>query len=113
MDGVLITEPVGPLDRVVHVPSPVVLGHVSQGGIDASLRGDGVRSGGEELCDAGRVEAGLCETECGAQTGASRSDDNGIVLVVDDGVLARHDGLPTTQQKGSDRGSEDAAKSSR
>jgi len=33
----LITEPVTALDRVVHVPSPVVLGHVAEGSVDTAL----------------------------------------------------------------------------
>ena len=37
---VLIAEPVGPLDRVVHVPPPVVLSHVPESGADTALGGD-------------------------------------------------------------------------
>src|SRR3569623_164133 len=35
LDGVLVPEPVGALDRVVHVPQPVVLAHVAERGPDA------------------------------------------------------------------------------
>lgn len=62
---------------------------LSERGIDTTLRGDGVRTGREELGDTGGVEASLGETKGGAQTGSSSADDDGIVLVVDDGVLAR------------------------
>ena len=82
VDGVLVTEPVGALDRVVHVPAPVVLVHVAEGGVDATLGGDGVASGREELGDTGRVEASLGETESGTETGATGTDDESIVLVV-------------------------------
>jgi hypothetical protein len=78
------------IDRVdvkvhaLHVPAPVVLGHVAESGVDATLdeldrsaarrrggeearvtdlSGDGVRPGREKLGDASRVETGLGETE--------------------------------------------------
>src|SRR6202166_3883454 len=43
-DGVLVAEPIGALDRVVHVPAPVVLAHIAEGCCDAALRRDGVRA---------------------------------------------------------------------
>src|SRR5262249_6493975 len=46
LDRVLVAEPVGSLDGVVHVPAPVVLAHVAERGGDPALRGDGVRAGG-------------------------------------------------------------------
>jgi hypothetical protein len=51
------------------VPSPVILGHVSEGGVDTALGGDGVGSGREELGDAGSVETGLGESEGGYERG--------------------------------------------
>lgn len=71
MDGVLVAEPVGTLDGVVHVPPPVVLGHVAEGGVDAALRGDSVRTSGEELGNTGRLEASLGEAEGGTKTGTT------------------------------------------
>lgn len=58
LDGVLVTEPVAALDRIIRVPAPVVLGHVAEGGVDAALGSDSVRPGGEELRDASGVAAG-------------------------------------------------------
>ena len=104
VDGVLVAEPVGPLDRVVHVPAPVVFAHVAEGGVDAALGGHGVRARGEEFGYAGGVEAAGGETECGAEAGAAGSDDDGaggwvslggggevgeglLVVVVDYGVV--------------------------
>ncbi|EJK57810.1 hypothetical protein THAOC_22107, partial [Thalassiosira oceanica] len=55
VDGVLVAQPVGALDRVVHVPPPVVLAHVPEGRVDAPLRRDGVGPRGEELRDARRL----------------------------------------------------------
>lgn len=44
VDGILVTEPIGTLDGVVHMPPPVVLGHVTKGCIDTTLGGDSVRT---------------------------------------------------------------------
>lgn len=49
VDCVLVAEPVGTFDGIVHVPAPVVPVHVCEGGVDAALGGDGVGAGGEEL----------------------------------------------------------------
>ncbi len=42
----------------------------------------------EELGDACGLEASLGETEGGAQTGTTSADDDGVVLVIDDCVVA-------------------------
>lgn len=42
MDGVLVAQPIGALDRVVAMPLPVVGLHVAERRIDAALRGDRV-----------------------------------------------------------------------
>ena len=61
---------------------------LSERGIDTTLRGYSVRTGREELGDTGSVEASLSETEGRTQTSSSSTNDDGIVLVIDDGVLA-------------------------
>ena len=48
-DRVLVAEPVGALDGVVHVPAPVVRAHVAERGRNAALRRDGVRAGREHF----------------------------------------------------------------
>ena len=83
-DGVLVAQPVRPLDGVVHVPAPVVLGHVAQRGVDAALRRDRVRARREELRDARGLEAGLGAAHGGAEARAARTDHDGVVVVVDD-----------------------------
>jgi len=88
VDGVLVTQPVGTLDGIVHVPSPVVVVHVSERGVDATLGGDGVGSCGKQLGDTGRVEARLGQSKGCSQTSSSCTDDEGIVFVVNDGVFA-------------------------
>src|ERR1700722_6331145 len=52
-DGVLVTQPVRPLDGVVHVPAPVVLAHVAQCRADAALRRDGMATRWKHFGDAG------------------------------------------------------------
>jgi hypothetical protein len=42
VDGVLVAKPVTSLDGVIGMPFPVVLVHVSQGCVDAALRGNSV-----------------------------------------------------------------------
>ncbi len=93
VDGVLVAEPVGALDGVVHVPAPVVLGHVAEGGVDAALGGDGVGAGGEQLGDAGCFEAGFGQAHGGAETGAAGADYHGVEFVIYDGVVALDLGL--------------------
>ncbi len=41
-DGILVAQPVRPLDGVVHVPAPVVLAHIAERGRNAALGGHGV-----------------------------------------------------------------------
>ncbi len=48
-DGVLVSEPIGALDGVVHVPAPVIRPHVAKRRRDAALSGDSVRAGREHL----------------------------------------------------------------
>ena len=85
-DGVLVAQPVRPLDGVVHVPAPVVGPHVAQRRRDAALRRHGVAAGREHLGDAGGLEALVGHAEGGAQARAAGADDDDVVLVVDDGV---------------------------
>jgi len=62
--------------------------HVTQSSVDTTLSGDGVRTGREELSDTGGVQASLGKTEGGTKTSTTGSNDESIVLVVDNGVLA-------------------------
>ena len=90
-DGVLVAQPVRPLDGVVHVPAPVVLAHVAERGGDAALGGNGMRAGGEDLGDIGGLQPRLAGAERGAQAGAAGADHHHIVGMVDEGIgLAVH-----------------------
>ncbi len=91
-DGVLVAQPVRPLDGVVHVPLPAVLAHVGQGGRDATLSGHGVRAGREDLGDAGDLQALLGGAEGGAQAGAPGADDDDVVFVIDK-LVCSHGGI--------------------
>jgi len=62
--------------------------HVAECSIDTALGSDSVRSGGEELGDASSLEACLRESESGSETSTTGTDDDGIVLVINDGVVA-------------------------
>ena len=64
-DGVLIPQPVRAFHRVVHVPAPVVLAHVSERGGDAALGGDRVAAGGEDFRHAGDLQSGARAFERG------------------------------------------------
>jgi hypothetical protein len=87
-DGVLVAEPVGALDGVVHMPAPVVIAHVAERGGDAALRRDRVRAGGEHLGDAGGAQARFRAADHGTKPGAARADHHHVVGVVGDGIGA-------------------------
>ncbi len=57
LGGVLVGEVVPPLDRIKHVPLPVVLLHVAQSGPYPSLGRPGVAPGGVELGDHRHIGA--------------------------------------------------------
>lgn len=82
VDSVLVTKPIGTLDGIVHVPSPVVLMLVTEGGIDASLGGGSMATGREKLGETSGVESLLSKTDRGSKTGTTTTDDKGIILVV-------------------------------
>jgi len=58
LDGVLVAEPIGALDRVVHVETPIVsVAHIPERGRHAALRGDGMAACREDLGDASRLQS--------------------------------------------------------
>ncbi len=69
LHGVDITEPVGTLDGVIEVPLPAIRRHVLQRGGNTALGRDRVRTGREDLGDAGGAETLLGHAERGAKTG--------------------------------------------
>src|SRR5262245_47588904 len=91
-DRVLIAEPVGTLDGVVHVPAPVVLAHIAERGGDAALRRDRVRAGRKHLGDAGGLESRLAAADHGAQAGPAGADHDHVVAVIFDRIGTAIDG---------------------
>ena len=89
-DGVLVAQPVRPLDGVVHVPAPVVLAHIAQRRRNAALGGHGVAARREHLRDAGGLQAGRSHAHGGAEARATGADNNDIVLVIDNLIGGRH-----------------------
>ena len=89
LDGVLVAQPVGALDGVVHVPRPVVLPHVSQRRAHPSLGGHGVAPGGKELGDARGAQSLRRDAESRPQSGAPGPYHHCIVVVLDD-IVGRH-----------------------
>ncbi|KAF0123099.1 MAG: hypothetical protein FD148_2822 [Methylocystaceae bacterium] len=87
-DGVLVAEPVGALDGVVHVPFPIVRPHVAERGGDAALRRHGVRAGWKDLGDAGDVQSRLGAADDGAKARSARPDDDDVKGVIDDRIGA-------------------------
>jgi hypothetical protein len=59
-----------------------------------------VRPRREQLRDDGRLEALLDEAECGAKAGAAGTDDDGVVLVIDDCKKKTRARACTTTQTG-------------
>ena len=78
-DRVLVAEPVGALDRVVHVPGPVVRAHIAEAGGNAALRRDGVAAGREDLGDVGGLQPGLRRAHRRAQPRAAGADDDDVI----------------------------------
>src|SRR5262249_14191661 len=82
LDRVLVAEPVGAFDRVVHVPAPVVLAHIAELGGYAALGRTRVRARRKPLGDAGRLQASLAAAQRRAQAGAAGTDHHDAIGVV-------------------------------
>ena len=91
LDGVLITQPIRTLDGVVEMEAPVVLAHVAQRSTDAALRRHGVAAGGKDLGDAGGGQALGGHAHGRPQSGATGTDDNHVVLVMNQLVGIGHE----------------------
>ncbi len=105
-DRVLIAQPVGALDRVIHVPAPVVGAHIAERRRDAALCRNRVRASGKYLGDAGGPETRLRGAKRGSEARAAGADDKHIETVVGDriGALAYGEGLGRSCCVGGGRG---------
>ena len=78
LDRVLVAQPVRPLDGVVHMPVPVVLGRVAERSSHATLGRHGVRAGRKDLGQHCGLEARFGELQGRTQAGTAGADDDRI-----------------------------------
>ena len=80
LDSVLVTDVVGTLDGIVHVPAPIIVRiSRSNGAGDATLGGHGVRAGRENLGDYGSLVTTLSQLQCGTHARTTATDDDGVI----------------------------------
>ena len=81
LDGVLVADVIRSLDRVVHVPAPVVVRvFAGDGAGDAALGGDRVRAGGKHLGNHRRLQARPRQAQRSAHAGTAPADDDAIEI---------------------------------
>src|SRR5699024_10495599 len=96
LDGVLIPQPVAPLDGVISVPAPVIFPHVAQRRSNTALRCHGMTAGREQLGHASRGQPGIGQATGCAQTGAAGPYHHDVMLVIDNSVARAHPAAPRT-----------------
>ena len=87
-DGILITQPVRPLDGVVHVPFPGIWPHITKCSAHATLRCDRVAASWEHLSNTSCRKASGRHAQCCSQASATSADDDHIMFVFDN--VIRH-----------------------
>ena len=80
LDRVLVADVVGALDGVEGVLLGIVLARVAERRVDAALGGAGMAAGRVELRDDADVGAGVVRLDRRPHAGATRADDEHIVL---------------------------------
>ena len=88
---VLVPEPIGAFDRVIHMPGPVIRPHIAERGGNPALRRHGMRAGREHLGDTGGFQPGFGDAHCGAEARAAGPDNHGVIGVINDLVGVGHD----------------------
>src|SRR5206468_5109207 len=83
-DGVLIAQPVRPLDGVVHMPAPIVLAHIAECGAHPALRGHGVAASRVDLGNTSGPKTLVGKAKNGAQSRAAAANHHHVISVVDD-----------------------------
>merc|ERR1712238_555993 len=76
LDSILVTEPVGSLDGVIEMVSPIIRMHVSECSVDTALGSDSMGSGGEQLGDASGLESSFRESEGSSESSTTGTDDD-------------------------------------
>src|SRR3954471_17412956 len=74
-DCILITQPVGSFDGVVHVPHPAVFAHIAKCRTDAALCRNRVRSCGKNFRQHRDLEPGFRQLKGSAHTGPASAND--------------------------------------
>ena len=75
VNGVLVTEPIGTFNGVVHMPMPVIRMHVSESSVNTTLGSNSVRTSREELGDTSSLETSFGKTESSTETGTTGTND--------------------------------------
>ncbi|RMR08229.1 hypothetical protein ALP93_05454 [Pseudomonas syringae pv. helianthi] len=79
LDSVLVTDVVGTLDGIVHVPAPVIVRVCRRDGAgDATLGRHGVRTGRKHLGNHGSLVTALGELQRCAHAGTATTNDDGV-----------------------------------
>ena len=86
LDRILVAEPIGTFDGVVHMPFPAIRPHIPQGRSHAPLRRNGVRPGWKHLRHARGPQASFRRAQRRAQSSAASADNDNVVFVVCDGI---------------------------
>ena len=89
-DGILVTEPIGALNRVIHVPGPMVRRVVAKRCRNPALRRDSVRTRWEYLGNASRFQTRFRTAHGSAQTRTASADNDGVIYVVNNLISVRH-----------------------
>ena len=89
-DRILVTEPIRALDRVVHMPAPIIRPHIAERRTHAALRCDRMAARRKDFGDAGGRQPFCRHTKRGTQTGATRANHDHIVLMFYQGIRACH-----------------------
>jgi hypothetical protein len=99
LDGVLVAEPIRALDRVIHMPAPVVGAHVAECRGDTSLRRHGVAAGGKDFGQACRGQTCFRKPEGRAQARAAGADHHHVIGVIDEFVFAHNRVNPNAMRR--------------
>ncbi len=78
------------IDHSLHVPLPVIVLHISECRIDATLSSHSMRSSRKQLGNNGGFKSFFHQAESCSQAGASGSDHNRIVIVIYDRIRIRY-----------------------
>jgi len=80
--GILVAKPVRTLDRVVHMPLPIVLAQIAEACGDSALSGNGMAPGRKDFADTGGFKTRLNSTLGGAQASAPGTYNDHIVGMI-------------------------------